>query len=170
MSEPGSSVRIAHADEACAVVVRGALAVGIWPGVPTRARLQTAWGILRAEARERGRPLAVLSVIPDRAPIPALADVPAIAREIEASVSAMIAFCVAFEGHGAWVDRALDMATMLDAGRIALRPAALARRYTTSVEEGATWLAGQLRRAGEEVPTRAEIVETVELARAAVRG
>lgn len=160
--------RIVYADGACCVAIRGALALSVWPGAPTLARLTRAWEIVREEARVRGAPLVLLSVVPGNAPLVSVADLPALAREMAASNSSTLALCIAFEGHGPWVERALDVATLADAARVALGAGAMTRRYTTSVEEAATWLSAQLRRAGDETLGRAEILETVDIARAAI--
>lgn len=160
--------RIVYADDGCCVAVRGPLALSVWPGAPTLARLTRAWEIVRDEARARGAPLVLLSVVPGGAPLVALADLPAIGREMMASRSATLALCIAFEGHGVWAERALEVATLADAARVALGAGALSRRYTTSVEEAATWLASQLRKVGDETLGRPEILEAVDLARAAV--
>jgi len=113
--------RIVYADDACCIAVRGALALSVWPGAPTLARLTRAWEIVRDEARTRGAPLVLLSVVPGGAPLVALADLPAIGREMMASRSATLALCIAFEGHGPWAERALEVATLADAARIGRR-------------------------------------------------
>ena len=154
---------MAFSDDLSALVVHDALCVGIWSGEPSPEALARGWAAVRARAEHLGRPVAMLAVVPSGAPIPALADAPAIGRAVASVAPSLIAVCIVVEGHGPWVERALDVLSLLDAARIAFRPDSLPRKYVTSVGEGAAWIAAALRRSGESGPSREEILDAVAL-------
>lgn len=159
---------VVHADEGLVLAVRGALVVGIWSGLPTYERHAIAFRVLRETARAVGHPVAVMSISPEGAPVPSPPEFAALARDAAAATPSILAMAIVFDGHGPWAERAFDLMSRLDEIRVAIRPDSFARKFTTSVEEGASWLAAQLRRVGDIEIDRSAILEAVEHSRAHV--
>ena len=158
-----AATEIAYADEGVVFAVRGGVVVGIWLE-PSYERHEVAFRIVRERHRAVGHPVAIMSISPEGAAFPDASELPTLAREAAAATPSILAMAIVFDGHGPWAEGALELMSTLDATRAAMRPDSFPRRFATSIEEGATWLATQCRRIGDETTDRAAILEAVELA------
>lgn len=158
--EEPAATEIAYSDEGVVFAVRDGVVVGIW-WEPSHERHAIAFRIVRERHRVLGHPVAILSISPEGAAFPDVSEFPALALEAAAATPSILAMAIVFDGHGPWVEGALEHMSTLDATRVAVRPDSFPRRFATSIEEGATWLAIQCRRIGDETTDRAAILEVV---------
>ncbi|AKF03478.1 hypothetical protein [Sandaracinus amylolyticus] len=148
-----------EADESVAFGACGRVVIMVWTGVATRERLERSAEIVVAHAA-RGGPIGIISVVEHGAPIPAPESIEIAVDRIVAAAPELAGSAFVIEGGGDWAMAVLDVASTAHRRHHDV----LVRKYCHDTREASAWLTARCGGA----PTRAELVDAIEIVRAAL--
>ncbi|MDQ3037685.1 MAG: hypothetical protein M3Y87_35155 [Myxococcota bacterium] len=158
------SVEIVRADDAFALGTCGSVVLMVWRGEPLLERLRAASGLVRTHAAASGGKVAVVSVLEEDAPEPGPTEQKDLAREMRKLAPSMVATALVLEGGGERAQRKLEVGFVIDA----LRRHLPKQKYCYGTKEATSWVLLQSRGVVREAPTRGELLDAIELVRAAI--
>lgn len=161
----GVNVEVLDADEALALGRVGCVAVMLWAGPATPARMTRASeAVVAIAARARPHAVGVVMVVEPGSPIPSPEALDRTTAILAETVPRLAGCAFVMEGGGEWSVEAFD--TTSDAH--ARMGVAFVRKYCVGTREASAWLSARVQD-GEDAPTREELLAGIETIRAALR-